>query len=180
MMKTLSTMVILVLCTQVQAQVLFELKVGKYWRYAVSGEKQHEVKNYIAKSKIINGREWFQLIEYGEKFWISNSSEGQLEAENLNETEAENTSDLGVSIIFKFPAEVGDSWKTYFGTHTKYIGLKTISVPAGTFTCHMYHMDLRGNDFSNTCIAEGVGVVYNESRLNNQTKEISKLIEYGN
>ena len=176
--KLTAILVFLTFCTSVQAQGLFTFEVGKYWKYSVSGKKTYEMKNYIARSKIIKGKEWFQLIEYGERFWVSNSSEGQLEAVHLNETEAENTNDLGIALIFKYPAKAGDSWDSA-GTPTKYIGIKTITVPAGTFKCHMYHMDLEGRNYSDTCIAEGVGIIYNESILNNQEKEISKLIEYG-
>lgn len=44
----------------------------------------------------------------------------------------------------------------------------------------MYHMVLGDNDYSDTCITESVGVIYNEPILNSEPKEISVLVEYGN
>lgn len=162
----------------VKANELFTFEVGKYWKYSVQASDTYEVVNHIEKSKIINGKKWYQLIEYGEKFWVSNSPKGQVEAVNLYETQGEYTGDLEVSLIFKYPAKVGEQWGMPENL-VIYNGLKSISVPAGKFNCHMYHMDLGGNNYSDTCIAEGVGVIYNESILNDGDKEISRLVEYG-
>jgi len=161
-----------------QVRNLYPLEVGKYWKYSVSGSKPYEVENHISRSKEINGKHWFQLIEYGERFWISNSSEGQIEAVNLYETEAEDYRNLDISVIFKFPVNHGDTWNSG-GTPVKYIGEKLINVPAGEFRCHMYHMDLGGINYSDTCIAVDIGVIYNETILNEQDRQVSKLIEYG-
>lgn len=173
-----SLIISLTLCTSLYGQELYDLEVGKTWKYAVSGKEPYEVVNHISRSKIIDGKRWFQLIEYGEKFWVINSSQGQMEAVNLNETDAEKTDNLGVELIFKFPAHAGETWVSA-GTPTKYIGIKEISVPAGKFRCHMYHMDLGGKDYSDTCIAKGVGVIYNEAILDGGEKEISRLLSYG-
>jgi hypothetical protein len=40
-------------------------------------------------------------------------------------------------------------------------------------------MELGGRNYSDTCIAEGVGVIYNESVMNNGETEISRLINFG-
>lgn len=177
MEKIITTIILLSLFSSVFGKDLFEFEVGMSWEYRVSGKQSYNVVNRISMSKMINGKMWFQLTEYGEKFWVRNSPQGQVEAINLNETDAEKTDDLGVELIFKFPAKSGETWLSY-GSLTKYIGIQEMNVPAGKFMCHMYHMDLGGGEYSDTCIAEGVGVIYNEAVLNGNEKEVSRLIKY--
>ena len=171
-------MLLLMLCTSVNGQGLYEFEVGMFWEYSVIGKNSYKVVNHVPRSKIINGKKWFQLVEYGEKFWVANSPQGQIEAVNLYETDAEKTDNLKIELIFKFPATEGDTWVPS-ETPTRYMGIREITVPAGEFMCHMYHMELGGKYYSDTCIAEGIGVIYSEAVLDNGEKEISKLIRYG-
>jgi len=166
-------------------QELFPLEVGRYWKYRVTGDNQSVVENQIASSLTIGNTRWFESIEYGEKFWIRNSALGQVEAVNLY-TKGENAAvfeqldpkTLHEELMFKFPAEKGESWSTLDNV-IAYEGSQTITVPAGKFACRMYSITQYGQTYSHSCIAEGVGIVYSDNILPDGKNEISELVEWG-
>jgi hypothetical protein len=165
---------------------LFPLAVGEYWVYEIrAGNQTSTVENRITASHTIGDTEWFLSVEYGEKFWIRNSAEGQVEAVNLyskSETAAVfeqlDPKTLHEELLYKFPAQAGDSWVALENV-LRYEGKKTLTVPAGTFECHSYSITQYGQTYSHSCIAEGVGVVYSDNTLPDGQLEISRLKDWG-
>jgi hypothetical protein len=171
---------------ETSAATLFPLEVGQYWVYEIRlGEEKALVENHIAGSQTIDGTEWFLSVEYGEKFWIRNSEEGQVEAVNLY-TKSEHAAvfeqldakTLREELLFKFPARPGDSWITLENV-LRYEGIKTYTVPAGTFECHHYSITQYGVAYSRSCIAEGIGIVYSDNLDASGEWEISRLTHWG-
>jgi hypothetical protein len=170
-------MVFLFLSFAVVADGLFELKSGLSWTYEVEGGNTRKVTNKIHRSAVINGIRWYEMVEYGERFWIRNSDLGQVEAINLYEREPEKNQAVEEAVIFKYPAKIGQSWEVYGGVHT-YKGMHKLTVPAGTYECHMYQIDMDGGSYNKSCIAEDIGVIYSESLLEGKEREVSRLISY--
>lgn len=166
--------------------VLFPLAVNQYWVYEILLDNEGAImENQIASSQLIGETEWFLSIEYGEKFWIRNSAEGQVEAVNLY-TKGENAAvfeqldpkTIREELLYKFPARAGDSWVTLENI-LRYEGKKILTVPAGTFECHSYSITQHGQTYSHSCIAEGIGVVYSDNTLPDGKLEISRLKHWG-
>lgn len=170
---------------------LFPLVVGHFWIYEIGmDDETSTVENKIAASQVIGDTEWFLSIEYGEKFWIRNSPEGQVEAVNLY-TKGEDAAiferldpkTIHEELIFKFPAQAGDNWVTLDNV-LRYEGQRIFTVPAGTFQCHYYSItqpfiDKQGQTYAHNCIAEGIGVIYSDNTLPDGTLEISRLKKWG-
>jgi len=159
------------------ADSLFDLKKGSTWTYEVVDVQKYKVVNKVSAVKNIRGVNWYKLIEYEEVFWVRNSERGQIEAVNFVDISLSQTVTPVEVLIYKYPAEKGDEWDV-FGSPVRYQGLQKVTVPAGSFNCHMYFFDMGNSNYSKTCIAKDIGVVYNENVLNNKTKEVSKLIAY--
>lgn len=171
--------------------VLFPLAVDQYWVYEILLDDEGAImENQITSSQMIGGTEWFLSIEYGEKFWIRNTAEGQVEAVNLY-TKGENAAvfeqldpkTIREELLYKFPAQAGDSWVTLENV-LRYDGKKILTVPAGTFECHSYSVapyfaNKQGQTYSHSCIAEGIGVVYSDNTLPDGKLEISRLKHWG-
>jgi hypothetical protein len=166
--------------------VLFSLETGRYWKYQVTrGERASTVENTISSSKRIGDIEWFESIEYGDRYWIRNGNQGQVEAVNLY-TKDENDAVfeqidpkvIHEELIFKYPATPGDRWETLENT-LRFEGTKSMDVPAGHFTCLMYSITQYGQTYSHSCIAPGVGVVYSDNTLPDGGLEVSRLIKWG-
>ena len=159
------------------ADPLFYFSVGLEWKYQVEGDDKRVVTNAVTDVKTVKGRNWYKLEEYGETFWVGNSSLGQVEAIDFFEGDPGQLDEPEEVLIFKFPAKVGEIWYNV-DSPTSYDGVKTLTVPAGTFNCHMYTINMGNGDYSKSCIAKDVGVVFNEAVLEGGLKEISKLISY--
>jgi len=166
-------------------RALFPLEVGRYWKYQVKGKQESRAENSIAASLKIGNTEWFESIEYGERFWIRNGKQGQVEAVNLygkgeNAAVFENIDPKVIheELMFKFPAEKGESWSTLDNT-IRYEGKQIIKVPSGEYNCHMYSITQYAQTYSHSCIAEGVGIVYSDNTLPDGGKEVSELVEWG-
>jgi len=165
---------------------LFPLHPGSYWQYRVThGNQTSQVENSITSSKLIGNTEWFESVEYGERFWIRNTAEGQVEAVNLytqKETaaifEQLDPKTLHEELMFKFPAKAGDSWMTLENT-IRYEGIRALTVPAGTFSCHQYSISQYGQTYSHSCIAEGIGVIYSDNLAADGVLEVSELTAWG-
>lgn len=168
------------------ATTLFPLSVGQYWVYQIErGDEQMTLENTIASSQTIGGIEWFLSIEFGEKFWIRNTTDGQVEAVNLyTQSEHavifENLDPKAVreELLFKYPARAGDSWVALENT-LRYEGKRTVETPAGIFHCHAYSISQYGQTYSHSCIAEGVGVVYSDNTLPDGSTEVALLQSWG-
>jgi hypothetical protein len=159
-----------------QAEPLYPLEVGMYWTYQV-GDVEKSVTNRIVSSKNILGNEWFQLNEFGDTFWIRNSDKGQVEAINLWGTGAENVTTIEELLVYKYPYQVGETYM--LGEDSITIETeKTVTVPAGSFQCTPYRIQMNESDYSISCIAQGVGVVENEF-MNQGRLSVSRLLEYG-
>jgi hypothetical protein len=158
------------------SEPLYPLAVGMYWTYQV-GDVEKPVTNRIVSSKTILGNEWYQLNEFGDTFWVRNTREGQVEAINLWGTGAENVTTIEELLVYKYPYQVGETYM--LGEDSITIEKeKTVTVPAGTFQCTPYHIQMTENDYSISCIAHGVGVVENEF-MNQGKLSVSRLIKYG-
>jgi hypothetical protein len=169
--------VFLVLSGAVQSEPLFYFHVGSSWTYQVEGGSKGIVTNRVSEMRVVRGKNWYKLIEYGEIFWVGNSELGQVEAVNFFEKTPGQNDKPEEILIFKYPAEVGETWGNV-GSPTTYKGIETITVPAGTFDCYLYYIDMGQGDYSKSCIALNIGVVYNESVFNGGAKEISRLLKY--
>jgi hypothetical protein len=173
-------------CSHQASSPLFPLETGLYWRYEI--EKQGETKqvqNWIANSRTIGPYQWFLSVEYGERFWIRNSLQGQVEAVNLYkkkydapEFEKLDPKTIHQELLFKYPATPGDTWIMLENT-IRYEGLQTLTVPAGTFDCHQYSITQYGQTYSHSCIAEGIGVIYSDNQLPDGQWETSRLLDWG-
>jgi hypothetical protein len=147
------------------------LKPGLSWTYEVEGETTTTVTNKILRTVFFNNTEWYELEEYGKKFWIRNTELGQVEALYFHESTAEE------GVVFKFPAKPGESWMIHEDKHV-YLGQFEVSVPAGKYRCHMYLINMGSGSYSKSCIAENVGVVFNEFKLKGKKKQISRLVSF--
>jgi hypothetical protein len=158
------------------AEPLYPLSVGMYWTYQV-GDNSKPITNKIVSKKSILGNDWYQLNEFGDTFWVRNTNEGQVEAINLWGTAAQNVNSIDELLVYKYPYQDGETYK--LGEDSVTVGgIKTITVPAGTFQCIDYRIQMTDTDYSISCVARGVGVVQNEF-MHNGTLTFSKLTEYG-
>lgn len=156
---------------------IFSLHVGDKWIYQIEGGSTNSATNSVAEVRTINGKNWYKLIEFGDSFWVRNTDLGQVEAVNFFDRTPDQFDVADEVLVFKYPAKVGETWPNNDSPVT-YRGVKTITVPAGTFDCHEYYIDLGGDYYSLYCIAINIGIIYNEAVLYNRTKEISKLVRY--
>lgn len=161
----------------INAEPLFYFHAGSSWTYQVDGYKNYKVTNKVTEVKTIDGQNWYKLLEYGETFWVTNKEGGQFEAVNFFEKSPSQIDKAEEVLVFKFPAKIGEKWNNN-SSPTTYLGVQTIIVPAGEFQCHMYNIDMGQSNYSNSCIAKDVGVVFNEAQLENKPKETSKLLYY--
>lgn len=157
---------------------LYPLETGKRWTYVVSqDETSREVTNQVEEKRTVDGRDWFRLVEYGDTFWVANGEDGQIEAVNFFDRTPAPDEKAEIVLMFKYPAEPGETWEKH-SSPTTYLGKKKRTVPAGTFRCHEYRIDMQAESYSLSCIAIGVGVVYNEFVNEDGEKMISRLKEY--
>lgn len=155
---------------------LYPLNVGMYWVYEIDGSENRET-NKIVSTKSIQGNEWYELIEYGETYWVRNGEAGQLEAVSVFDENAASEQTVEEITVFKYPLQLGESYSSGIDI-VKVVGEKVITVPAGTFRCTIYHIQMSGEDYSRNCIAKGVGVVENEFFSEGELS-VSRLVEYG-
>lgn len=170
-------------CSYHPAHELFPLGVGSSWTYEV-GTEARRVENTITTSLTIGTTTWYLYQEFGEKFWIRNGPEGQLEAVNLY-NKGENAAifeqldakSIREELLFRFPARAGESW-VMLENEIRYEGQREMSVPAGTFDCHYYSISQYGQTYSHTCIAEQVGIVFSDRQLPDGSWETSSLVAW--
>ena len=156
---------------------LYELRVGLVWHYEIEGAEQKAARSSISRSVVVNDIEWFELIEYGERFWVRNSQQGQVEAVNFYDRELNTSEPIEEVLVFKYPVTVGENWGDT-NSKSSYLGRRDVQVQAGTFSCHVYRFDLGAGAYSESCVAEGVGVVFNEFKGSGESIEVSKLVRY--
>ena len=161
----------------VQTGYLFDLHVGMSWTYQVEGEDSKTVTNKITAVRTIGGQQWYKLIEYGDIFWVRNTERGQVEAANFFARDPAPEDKPEEALVFKYPVTNGETWDN-LESPTTYNGTEVVTVPAGTFECHIYFIDMGNGSYSKSCIANNVGVVYNEFVPDEGSKEISRLIRY--
>jgi len=173
-------------CAASPAKPLYPLEAGLYWIYEAEKNGQTlRIENHIEAAITIGKQPWFLSLEYGERFWIRNALEGQVEAVNLFNKKPQDAvfekldpKAIRQELLFKFPAQKGDHWAMLENT-LRYEGLQTLTVPAGTFKCHAYSITQHQQTYAHSCVAEGVGVIYNENQLENGDWEVSRLLEWG-
>ena len=176
-MRIVHTLLLFV-CGNAFGGQLYDLHVGASWTYVVSAKQETTITNNVVDVREINGNRWYKLIEYGDTYWVRNTDKGQVEAVNFFNSDPSSSSKVEESIIFKFPAKVGEKWWLDELSIT-YQGIKVLQLPAGEFKCHEYLFNLEGEgNYSLSCVAEGIGVVYNESVFDGVHKKIAKLIKY--
>ena len=160
-----------------RAESLYDLKVGSTWTYQVEGGSSDTVTNSITGMQQIQGKIWYKLVEYGDTFWVRNDDSGQIEAANFFDSEPTPQDEPEEVLIYKYPAKAGETWDAD-GTPITYKGLSTVTVPAGTFDCHEYLIDMGPGFYSRSCITAGIGVIYNEAVLEKGVKQVSRLVAY--
>ncbi len=162
----------------VSAIELYPLHLGAVWWYEaeLNGVPQEIMQSYIQHSVVVDGVEWFELVEDGQRFWVRNTPDGQAEAENYFDRDLNISEPIDEVLIFKYPAVVGETWSGVESS-IAYLGLHTIEVPAGVFECHMYHFKDMDEVFSESCIAEGVGIVYNKFKDDGNKTSVIKLLK---
>lgn len=158
----------------VVAKPIYELVVGTRWHYTVNGDQNNPVHSLIRRVKTIGSHQWYELSEYGDRFWIRNTAKGQVEAVDWFNAEPNSKQLVVTSLVYKFPATVGDAW-LIGDSKVSYTGTVNVTVPAGRFECHVYHFDLGDNQYSQSCVAESVGVVYSVFVGADGTKHTSEL-----
>jgi hypothetical protein len=160
-----------------QEDVLYPLTNGSSWTYNVIAKKNYTVTNKIVEEKLIDGVKWYKLHEYDSILWVRNNKLGQVEAANYFGKETPPLEKAQEVVAFKFPVKLGDTWE-YNGAIVTYKGIERMEVPAGIFECHVYYIDLGDDFYDKLCIAKDIGIVYNEEIVEDNDKEISKLIKY--
>ena len=155
----------------------YELRTGLTWTYELTGGEQNEVINSVPRSVVIDGVEWFELNEYGERFWVRNTEQGQVEAVNYYERDLDASEPIVESLVYKFPVLVDETWGDP-DSPVIYLGLRDVTVPAGEFTCHLYRFDLGDGATSESCVSNGAGVVLNEFKNVDGTRQVSRLVRY--
>lgn len=163
--------------TLVHGDSLFEISVGSWWKYKVNKGEAPESISSISDAKVIDGVKWYLLVEDGSKYWIRNSEHGQVEAVNFFDSIPEDDDKAEEIVVFKYPSTKGDTW-SYVTDLSTYLGMKDVEVPAGRYKCHMYNIQMSETDYSAVCIAEHVGVVFNEVVLNGGKKMTYELISF--
>ena len=130
------------------ADPLYPLKVDMYWVYELEEDPGNPVTNKVISKKTILGNEWYELEEYGDTFWVRNTAEGQVEAFNLFNTDARDVSQVEEVIIYRYPYRAGETYTIDEDVIT-IAGERNITVPAGTFQCIEYRIDMPpGPDYS--------------------------------
>lgn len=170
-------------CWHAKTPELFPLTVGSHWKYQTDNSPTL-IENAIVSSLQIGDTRWFLYREYGEKFWIRNGPEGQLEAVNLYNKgehaaifEQLDAKSVREELLFRFPAKPGDTW-VMLENEIRYEGLRDMTVPAGSFSCHFYSITQYGQAYSHTCIAEQVGIVFSDRQLEDGSWENAVLVEW--
>ena len=158
------------------ADELYPLEVGRYWRYEVEGDGPKSVTNSITRNKTVRGTTWYLLNEWGENFWVRNAPAGQIEAVNLSLDDPP-TRKVDELLVYKYPYTVAEPYSLY-DDQVVVEEEREVTVPAGRFKCAVYYFDLGGGYYSRSCIAPGVGVIVNESKLKD-LHSVSSLVEYG-
>lgn len=148
-----------------------------YWEYEIDGDANRLERNRVASKKHIQGGEWYELVEYGESFWVRNGRDGQQEAQNLYNTQADDVKEIDEILVYKYPFDIGESYKSGIDV-VKVLGEQEVTVPAGSFRCTIFHIDMSEGNYSRNCIAKGVGVVQNEFYYKGKLS-VSRLVEYG-
>lgn len=120
------------------------------------------------------GKRWTYVVSQDE---TTRQVTNQIEAVNFFDRTPAPDEKAEIVLMFKYPAEPGETWEKHFSP-TTYLGKKKRTVPAGTFRCHEYRIDMQAESYSLSCIATGVGVVYNEFVNEDGEKMISRLKEY--
>lgn len=173
---------IILLCSivtsPVYADVLFELHVGAEWLYEMEGTENRQGVVRIETAHAVDGVLWYRLNEFGEVFWIRNGDGGQIEALNVDEDGPHMRGDADDELlVFHYPAEAGERW-SFFDTEVTYQGVRSMSLPAGGFDCHAYHLDMGDGDYSLSCFTPEVGLVYNEAVLEGGPKTVARLLRF--
>lgn len=159
------------------AEVLYDLNVGAEWFYETEGMAAENGVARIDESRTVDGITWYRLYEFGDVFWVRNGEGGQIEAFEVGEDGFGARGAGEEVLVFRYPTEPGDSWE-FHGTQVIYLGVQSMDVPAGSFDCHAYHLDMGEGDYSLSCFAAEVGLIYNESVLDGGAKSVARLLRF--
>lgn len=177
------------------SQDLIPLDLGNRWVYlkTTKDEKGTVIDHSEAQSRVVGvhrfgGETWYCVDEFGLGIWTRNSADGQLKADvsfdasklfSVNRTE----------LYFKYPANVGDSWKLNTGEpdglepqDEQTIKVVKVDHPtkvrAGEFSCVVYEHVEYGTRFY---MASGTGIVkyeYPTGLLGDGNSEVFELTKF--
>jgi|AntRauTorcE11898_2_1112593.scaffolds.fasta_scaffold02014_4 hypothetical protein len=158
-----------------EPNALIPLAVGNSWSYAQVGGIETATAE-VLKSEHQMDSSWFLYKEFGDIFWLKNDEGDQVEAINAFGTR-ELPHRLEEEIIFYSPGEGPTAYKIS-GGHIQYNSCEEqLTVPAGTFPCHAYTIDLGDGISSVNYYSPGVGLIRNEFATDTGTV-IFELTEY--
>ncbi|HUI29251.1 MAG TPA: hypothetical protein VLX91_03465 [Candidatus Acidoferrales bacterium] len=108
-----------------------------------------------ATDRTISGVTWYRITSKVFGGFIANESDGLWTYDS---------SSGGSSLVFKYPANVGDNWDAVMNTSIAYqVTVQsvnaTINVPKGTYTCYDYKMLLNSQPGLEVYLSPGIGFV---------------------
>jgi len=151
-----------------EPNALIPLDIGNRWVFTELGNNATHIVNVI-KSSTANDNTWYLYNEFGDKFWLRNHNGYQYEAIDAFDKELPNSVTYS-EIVFYPPDKTPDTYKSS-GGDIKYSKCeKPLTVPAGTFPCHIYRVDLGYGNYSINYYAIGIGLIRNEYATDRGTK----------
>jgi len=161
--------------SSLEPNALIPLAVGNSWSYVQVGGTETATAE-VLKSKNREGSSWFLYKEFGDIFWIRNDEEGQVEAINAFGVH-ELPGNLEEEVVLYSPGKAPTAYRNS-GGDTQYKSCEEqLTVPAGTFPCHIYTIDLGDGSSSVNYYSPGVGLIRNEFTTDTGTV-IFELTEY--
>lgn len=135
---------------------LIPLAVGNQWSY-IRTDTDEIAHSQVEKSQSVKGNTWYLYNEFGDRFWVRNEGLNQFEAADFFDTDFIDGDDIDeVKVInadkdsYSFDGIESASYKKC---------PDEITVPAGTFSCHIVIFDLGDGLHSEHYYAEGVGLL---------------------
>ncbi len=158
-----------------EPDALIPLEIGNRWTFTELGNNTTHIVSVI-KSSRADDNTWYQYNEFGDKFWLRNHNGYQYEATNAFDKDLPATVSHS-EIVFYPPAKTPKIYKSSGGIIEYSKCKKPLSVPAGTFHCHIYRVDMGQGNYSINYYAVGIGLIRNEYSTDKGT-EIYELSSY--
>ena len=153
---------------------LIPLAVGNTWTYTRL-ETNETLQSKVEKSQNLNGTTWYLYNEVGERFWVRNEGMNQYEALDFYDAEEIKGEEIKTAMVLNVDAA---SYSFESVESASYRKCKTsITVPAGTFACHLIRFELGQGEYSENYFKEGIGLLKSTYHTSNDTRTI-ELVDY--